>query len=188
MFSTSHNYLQSFLLLCQNVLNCTTFGIAMQQPLSFFVKCKNVFLPFFCKVQTCFFTYAFISYFMNVLLIVCPCSFSYLFFIVYFHLPFQSKTMVPFPLNPCTFAQRLIAVLLFLSTENGNRDERKSRPPARAQTTQCSPSPSPVPTLHIGCSPSEHYIGCTERPDAVPLGRTSRSAWLVAEAPQLADG
>ena len=36
MFATSHNYLQCFFLLCQNVLNYTTFGVTMQHLLVFF--------------------------------------------------------------------------------------------------------------------------------------------------------
>ena len=43
MFATSQTYLQCFLLLCQNVLKCTTFGITMQYPLVFFfVKSLDV--------------------------------------------------------------------------------------------------------------------------------------------------
>ena len=48
---------------------------------------------------------------------------------------------------------------------------------------QCSLSPSPVPTLHIGCKPSQHYTHCIECPNAVPLGRIFRSAGLFAAVP-----
>ena len=44
-------------------------------------------------------------------------------------------------------------------------------------------SPSPVPVLHVGYRPSEHYTECTECPNAVPFGRTFRSAGLIAEVP-----
>ena len=62
LLSTSHNYLQCFLpcqsvlnscclpkclalfFTCQNVLNCTTFGITMQDPLVLFCKKQNIFL------------------------------------------------------------------------------------------------------------------------------------------------
>ena len=49
---------------------------------------------------------------------------------------------------------------------------------------QCSLSPSHVPTFHIGCRPSKHYTECTECPNAMPLGRTFRSAWLFAAVPK----
>ena len=42
MFATCHNYLQCFFLLCQNVLNYTTFGITMQRLLVFSVKSPHV--------------------------------------------------------------------------------------------------------------------------------------------------
>ena len=38
MSATSHSYSQCFFLVCQNVLNYTTFGITMQRLLVFFIK------------------------------------------------------------------------------------------------------------------------------------------------------
>ena len=64
--------------------------------------------------------------------------------------------------------------------------KRKTRRPA-AKTMQCSLSPYPVPTLHIGCRASDHYSDCNEYPNVVPLGRMFRSAGLIAEVPQPAD-
>ena len=49
---------------------------------------------------------------------------------------------------------------------------------------QCSLSRSPVPTLHIGCRPSQHYTKCTDIPDAVSLPMTFTSAELFAAVPQ----
>ena len=49
---------------------------------------------------------------------------------------------------------------------------------------QCSLSPSRLPALHIGCRPLEHYTECTECPNAVPLGKTFRSAGLFAAVPE----
>ena len=41
-------------------------------------------------------------------------------------------------------------------------------------------TPYPVTTVHIGCRPSKLYTGCTECPNAVPLGSTFKSAGLFA--------
>ena len=49
---------------------------------------------------------------------------------------------------------------------------------------QCRRTPSPVPTLHIGCRPLENYTECTECPNAVLLGRIFRSARLFAAVSQ----
>ena len=94
---------------------------------------------------------------------------------IFFNCFFSSASAVtPEPLHTCT--ETNCSSEFFLETENRSWHARKEQSPARPQTMQCSLSPSSVPTLHIGCRPSEHYTECTNCPNAVALGRTSRSA------------